>query len=47
MWLILQQDKPDDYVISTVKNYSVKEFCNYAFSFLDINLIWEGEGINE
>ena len=47
MWLILQQEIPDDYVISTGKNYSVKEFCNYAFKCLDINLIWEGEGVNE
>ena len=47
MWLMLQQDEPDDYVIATGKNYSVKEFCERAFSIIGIDLIWEGTGVNE
>lgn len=39
MWLMLQQDKPDDYVIATGKNYSVKEFLEEAFSCVELN--WE------
>lgn len=37
MWLMLQQDKPDDYVIATGETYSVKEFCQEAFSSLDLD----------
>lgn len=35
MWLMLQQDKPDDYVIATDKTYSVKEFVELAFNYVD------------
>ena len=45
-WLILQQKKPDDFVISTGKNYSVKEFINICAKLLDIKLKWTGKGIN-
>jgi GDPmannose 4,6-dehydratase len=46
-WLMLQQDRPDDYVIATGKQYSVREFCEYAFSEVGITLKWKGEGISE
>jgi len=47
MWLMLQQPAPDDYVIATGEQHSVKEFCTLAFKEADIDLRWEGEGINE
>ena len=47
MWLILQQDKPDDYVIATGETHTVREFCELAFRNVGINLVWEGEGLNE
>lgn len=47
MWMILQHDKPDDFVIATGKQYSVREFCTFAFKHVGIELRWEGEGINE
>lgn len=47
MWLILQQDKPDDYVIATGEQHSVREFCLYAFLRAGIELIFKGEGENE
>ena len=46
-WMILQQKNPDDYVIATGKNYSVKEFINLAAKFLDIKLFWKGKGIKQ
>ena len=46
-WLMLQQKKPDDFVIATGQQFSVKDFINLAASNLDIVLSWEGEGINE
>ena len=46
-WLILQKDKPDDYVISTGIQYSVKDFVNLVAKKLNINLRWEGSGLNE
>jgi GDPmannose 4,6-dehydratase len=45
-WMILQQKKPNDFVISTGKNYSVKEFINMCAKLLDIKLKWTGKGIN-
>ena len=45
-WLILQQKKPDDFVISTGKNYSVKEFINICANLLDMKLRWTGTGLN-
>lgn len=47
MWLILQQDIPDDYVIATGQQHSVREFCLYAFRRAGIELRFEGEGANE
>ncbi len=44
MWLILQQDKPDDYVIATGEFHSVREFATLAFAHAGIALRWEGEG---
>ena len=45
-WLILQQKKPDDYVIATGKNFTVKQFINESVKYLDIKIKWEGKGIN-
>ena len=47
MWLILQNDKPDDFVIATGEMHTVREFCDLAFKEVGINLRWEGEGIDE
>ena len=47
MWLILQQPEPDDYVIATGEQHSVREFAELAFRRVGINLRWEGEGENE
>ena len=47
MWLILQQEQPDDFVIATGQYHSVREFCTLAFKEVGINLRWEGEGVNE
>ena len=47
MWLMLQQDKPDDFVIATGQNHSVREFCTLAFREAGIELRWEGEGVSE
>jgi GDPmannose 4,6-dehydratase len=45
MWLMLQQEKPDDYVVGTGESHSVREFVEKAFSYVGINLIWRGKGI--
>ena len=47
MWLMLQQDKPIDYVIATGKTYTVRDFVEKAFKVIDIKINWSGEGINE
>ena len=47
MWLILQQEKPDDFVIATGEYHTVRDFCSLAFKTLGVNLRWEGEGVNE
>lgn len=47
MWLILQNDKPEDFVIATGEQHSVREFCELAFKYVGIELRWEGEGANE
>ena len=41
MWKILQQKKPDDFVIATGKSYSVRKFVEIAFSFVGIKIIWK------
>ena len=47
MWLMLQQDDPDDYVIATGKQYSVREFAEMAAKYYNMNLEWSGEGVDE
>lgn len=47
MWLILQQDQPDDFIIATGEQYSVREFCKKAFHYAGIELYWDGKGIEE
>lgn len=46
MWLMLQQDKPDDFVIATGKTRTIKEFVEAAFGYAGYNIIWQGEGVN-
>ena len=46
-WLMLQQNKPDDFVIATGKQYSVKDFVNCAAKNLDMVFEWKGKGLNE
>jgi GDPmannose 4,6-dehydratase len=45
MWLMLQQDKPDDYVVGTAESHSVREFIEQAFNYAGINISWLGKGI--
>jgi len=47
MWLILQQDAPDDFVIATGEMHTVREFCTLAFQNVGITLRWDGNGVNE
>ncbi|MBR5001940.1 MAG: GDP-mannose 4,6-dehydratase [Bacteroidaceae bacterium] len=47
MWLMLQHDSPEDFVIATGEYHSVREFCTIAFQEAGINLRWEGEGVDE
>jgi GDPmannose 4,6-dehydratase len=46
-WLMLQQPEPDDYVIATGVQYSIRDFVNMAFAEIDVNLEWIGQGVNE
>lgn len=47
MWLMLQQEEPDDYVIATEEQHSVREFIEKASSYFGMKIIWKGEGLNE
>jgi GDPmannose 4,6-dehydratase len=47
MWLILQQERPDDYVLATGESYSVREFVERAFRQVGRPIVWSGEGIEE
>lgn len=47
MWLMLQQDKADDYVVATGETHKVREFVELAFKHVDIEIEWQGEGIDE
>ncbi|KAI0989139.1 hypothetical protein GJ496_002767 [Pomphorhynchus laevis] len=47
MWLMLQQDTPDDMVIATGESHSVKEFVDECFKYIGVNISWEGTGENE
>ena len=46
-WMMMQQDKPDDFCIATGVQYSVREFVNFAWGYLNKTIRWEGEGVNE
>ena len=47
MWMMLQQDKPDDYVLATGEQHTVREFVNLACGFCGIELDWQGSEVNE
>lgn len=47
MWLMLQQEKADDYVIATNETRTVREFVEKSFSHAGIDIVWQGEGVNE
>ena len=47
MWLMLQQDEPDDYVIATGEQYSVRDFVDAAAPYFGMKIEWMGEGLNE
>ena len=47
MWLMLQQDEPDDYVIATGEQYSVREFVEEAAPYFGMQITWRGDGLNE
>ena len=46
-WLMLQQQEPEDFVIATGEQYSVRDFINVAAKELDMEIQWEGEGVEE
>lgn len=47
MWLMMQQETPEDYVLSTGRKISVRDFCSMAFKYLDIEIKWVGRGKDE
>jgi GDPmannose 4,6-dehydratase len=47
MWLMMQQDQPDDYVLATGETTEVREFVRWAFDYVGITLEWKGEGVEE
>jgi GDPmannose 4,6-dehydratase len=47
MWMILQQEKPDDYVLATGEDHSVREFVERAFGHVGRKIVWEGNGSSE
>jgi GDPmannose 4,6-dehydratase len=47
MWMILQQDKPDDYVLATGESHSVREFVERAFALIGRTVVWRGSGLEE
>ena len=47
MWMMLQQDKPDDYVLATGVTTSVRQFVTWAYEFAGFNITWSGHGIDE
>jgi GDPmannose 4,6-dehydratase len=47
MWMMLNTDDPDDYVVCTGETHSVREFCDLAFGRVGIELTWQGEGVDE
>lgn len=47
MWLMLQQDKPEDFVIATGETHTVREFAELAFKYAGVDIIWQGRGVDE
>ena len=47
MWQILQQEKPDDFVIATGVMHSVRQFVELAFAHVDVQIVWEGKAEQE
>jgi len=47
MWCMLQQDQPDDYVLATGEAHSVREFVEVAFDHIGVEIVWQGEGVDE
>ncbi len=47
MWKMLQQNKPDDYVVATGESHSIRDFIERAFNVVDMEVDWEGEGLEE
>jgi GDPmannose 4,6-dehydratase len=47
MWRILQTERPEDWVVGTGEDHSVREFCEHAFTHVDIELEWSGSGVDE
>ena len=47
MWMMLQNNEPEDFVIASGIQYSVRQFVELAFKFISIEIVWEGEGVNE
>lgn len=47
MWLMLQQETPEDYVIASGQTHSVREFVEAAFAYIGKEIVWEGTGIDE
>ncbi len=47
MWLMLQQEKPDDFVLATGKTYQIRDFVKLTFQELGYEIIWQGEGLSE
>lgn len=47
MWLMLQQDRPDDYVLASGKTHTIRSFIEKAFAFKGITIEWSGDGLNE
>ncbi len=47
MWMMLQQETPDDYVVATGEMHTVREFIEKSFGHVDIEIVWEGEGVDE
>ena len=47
MWMMLQEEEPDDYVVATGETHTVREFAEYAFKHTGVELEWKGEGVDE
>ena len=47
MWIMLQQEKPEDYVVATNTTHSIREFIEFACSLVDVEIVWRGKGIDE